>query len=467
MIGAHRVPTWNVDPMAPMCRMWTPIVSSLPLKESITLAAMKICNCPILMATAEFPTWSMLRLSKKLPPAVAIGGPNSTWDKKTNFISLACQCAKKEGESPACCVGPNAHLAVAGADSPTSRTEPQAVFLQNVCVVTYGTLPTTNCSLKVLPVLDPPPIIIDPLDTRTGAVSAGTRWTLVAAMIGGLLLLLLLCCCCCVMRQKKRKEYEEEEIVETEYPGKEEWLEQPLQEQAPRSMPAEPMDHEPVALAAVPPVVPPVDDEESEYSGEGDNRGGGHDDDEESDGSGRRRRGGNYVGEDDENTRRRWPGGTIPDEEKDREQIQLKPIPPKDPKPDDPWDEPGRNIDEIKPDPDEMSAQEFERYDPGGGVYDPKRPQKDPVEWNNKWEKGRPPEGDEYDDRKHRIQAGMGEGEIWDKLDQDDQSKSTMGGTGGDAFDWVVQSAMNVMDTADEHGHLSGDEDSTVVSSQK
>eukprot|EP00522_Entomoneis_paludosa_P011878 CAMPEP_0172439052 /NCGR_PEP_ID=MMETSP1065-20121228/165_1 /TAXON_ID=265537 /ORGANISM="Amphiprora paludosa, Strain CCMP125" /LENGTH=472 /DNA_ID=CAMNT_0013187679 /DNA_START=111 /DNA_END=1529 /DNA_ORIENTATION=- len=393
--------------------------------------------------------------------------PELDLGQRTNFISLACQCASHahQGGLPNCCVGKNAHLSTGGAANPLTRTEPQQVFIQNVCVVTYGTLPGTNCSLKILPVLEPPPIVAVPLNTRSGGSATGNRWTLVAAMIATLLLLLLICCCCCVMRRRKRKEYEEEEIIETEYPGKEEWLEQPLQEQAPRSMP--PPEEGELAAVPVPLAMPPPEDDPSEYSGEGDNLGGGHDDDEDSDGEGRRRRGGNYVDEEEEDTRRRWPGGTIPDEEKEKEQIKLKPIPPKDPAPDDPWDEPGRNIEEIKPDPDEMSAQEFERYDPGGGVNIPQRPEKEPLEWDNKWEKGRRPEGDEYDDRKHRIQAGMGHGEIWDKLDQDDASKSTKGAAGGDAFDWVVQSAMNVMDNADEQGHLEGDDDSTVPPSSQ
>lgn len=386
--------------------------------------------------------------------------PDLTLAQRTNFISLACQCTSQvfQGTAqPNCCVGVNAHLPTAGAANPATRTEPQEIFIQNVCVVTYGTLPGTNCSIQILPVLDPPPIIPIIPASRSGGTANGTR-PLIPAIIGALLLLLLICCCCCILRRRRRKEYEEEEIIETEYPGKEEYLETPLQEQAARSMPEFPPDNPLGEQSAEP--VDPMDDP-SEYSGEGRNRGGGNEDDEDEDGEGRRRRGGNYVGEEEEDNQRRWGGGLLPPSDTNKDGINLRPIPPKDPAPDDPWDQPGRNIDEIKPDPDEMSAQEFVRYDPGGGVATDIKPGKDPVTINNNWKKGEKPEGDENDDRKHRIQAGMGEGEIWEKLDQDDQSKSTRGGAGGDAFDWVVQSAMNVMDTADEYGHLEGDDDST------
>lgn len=394
--------------------------------------------------------------------------PELTLQQRMLFNSLACQCGSQQvatGERADCCVGDRAHIANAGALQPATRSEPQSVFLENVCVVTYSTLPGTNCSIKVLPVNDPPPIIIDPFRAGTGTAD-GHRWTLVAAMLATALLLLLLCCCCCTVRQRKRKEYEEEEIIETEYPGKEEWLEEPMQEQAP--LPVAPPVAQSEDLVAEPGEreSPPVD-EESEYSGEGGNRGGGYEDDEDDDGEGRRRRGGNYVGEEEEDTRRRWPGGEIPDNERDQEVVQLKPIPPKDPPPPEEWDEPMRNIDEIKPPPDDDSVQKFDRHIPETGVHDPQRPQKDPVTWKNNWQRGEKPEGDEDDGRKHRIQGGLGDQEIWDRLDQDSNSKSTTRGGTGDAFDWVVNSALNVMENADDQGHLVGDDDSTVPPADK
>ena len=389
--------------------------------------------------------------------------PELTLEQELLYNSLACECKSSPDQRADCCIGDRSHLPTNGALEPDTRSPVETVFLERVCTVTYGTLPGTNCSIIILPTGNPPPVIVTPFPGAAGTAN-GNRWTLVAAMLATALLFLLCCCCCCGARNRYRKDAEEEELIEEEFPGKEEIIEEPLQEAAPRAIPpvaqsedlvAEPGERE----------SPPMD-EESEYSGSGDNRGGGYEDDEESDGEGRKRRGGNYVGEPEEDVRRRWPDGEIPDPQKDRETVVLKPIPPKE-KIEEEWDYPMRDIQEIKPEPDEMSGQEFERHIPETGVVTYDRPQKDPVTWKNDWERGEKPEGDEYDDRKHRIQAGMGEGEIWDRLEQDSNSKSTTrGGGGGDAFDWVVQSAINVMDTADQQGHLSGDDESTQPPSE-
>ena len=52
----------------------------------------------------------------------------------------------------------------------------------------------------------------------------------------------------------------------------------------------------------------------------------------------------------------------------------------------------------------------------------------------------------------------MGEGEVWDKLEntQDEESKAGNGG-GPDIFDWVVSSAMDALHTTEEAGHLDDD----------
>ena len=392
--------------------------------------------------------------------------PRLTLGQKGNYNSLACQCATHQQSAGgvdnkndmACCIGKNARLSTSGArNSAQLATEPENVFLDNVCLLTYGTLPGTNCSIKLLPFDEPPPFVVPPppLDPRSGATADASNWNLLAPIIATILLLLLCCCCCCIIRRRRRKEEQEEEIIETEYPGKEEWLETPLQEQAPhmeRGMPG------PVGADGNP---EGYHDDPDDYDEEGKNRSGGYDDDEYSDGDGRRARGFNYAVPEEEDTKRRWPGGEYIPPEKPNNSHALRPIPPKERMPPPEWDEPARNIEEIKH-KDDQSVQEFDPYIPDGGVHDPQRPGRDPVTWKNDWQRGTPPEDDERDGRKHRIQTGMGQGEIWDRLDSDTVSKSTAIKGGGDVFDWVVKSALAVMDGADQNGYLDGDDDSTV-----
>ena len=98
---------------------------------------------------------------------------------------------------------------------------------------------------------------------------------------------------------------------------------------------------------------------------------------------------------------------------------------------------------------DDDSVQQFEPYIPDSGVPVDDRQPKDPVTWKNDWQRGKAPEDDENENRKHRIQSGLGEGEIWDKLDNaDDQTRSQATGAGGDVFDWVVSSALGALDGA-------------------
>ncbi|KAL7563939.1 hypothetical protein ACA910_017554 [Epithemia clementina (nom. ined.)] len=394
--------------------------------------------------------------------------PELTLGQKGNYNSLACQCASHQhdagGENnvndKSCCIGSNAHLSTAGAPNARTATEPETVFLQNVCLVTYGTLPGTNCSIQLLPFNEPPPVIVPFVaDPRSGATAEGSDWNLLAPIIATFLLLLLCCCCCCVVRRRRRKEEQEEEIIETEYPGKEEWLETPLQGQSPnmeRGMPV------PVGADGNP---EGYRDDPDDYDSEGKNRKGGYDDDEYSDGDGRRARGYNHAIPEEEDTKRRWPGGEYVPPENPPNNHALRPTPEKDPMPPPEWDEPMRNIDELKH-KDDQSVQEFDPYNPDAGVHDPQRPPRDPVTWKNNWERGVPPEDDENDGRKHRIQSGMGQGEIWDRLDTDSVSKSTAVRGNGDVFDWVVKSALAVMDGADQHGYLDGDDDSTVPGQQ-
>ena len=389
--------------------------------------------------------------------------PELTLGQKGNFNSLACQCASHQhnaggannNNDKSCCMGSNAHLKTNGATNDArDATEPQIVFLQNVCLVTYGTLPGTNCSIELLPFKEPPPVIVPrAIDPRGGTAASGSDWNLLAPIIATLLLLLL--CCCCVVRRRRRKDEEEEEIIETEYPGKEEWLETPMDGQSPgmeRGMPL-PTDGDGNPQG--------YRDDSEDYDEEGRNRRGGHDDDEYSDGDGRKARGFNYATPDEEDKKRRWPNGEYIPPDQPRDSHALRPTPEEDPMPPPEWDEPMRNIDELKHKSDD-SVQEFDPYNPDGGVHDPQRPPRDPVTWKNEWERGVPPEDNERDGRKHRIQTGMGKGEIWDQLDDGSATKSTTVRNNGDVFDWVVKSALAVMDGADQQGYLDNDDESTV-----
>ena len=177
---------------------------------------------------------------------------------------------------------------------------------------------------------------------------------------------------------------------------------------------------------------------------------GANEAEDEDEGEGRRKRGSNYVDEEDDDGIPRWGGPRLPPPENPPpDPLKLRPIPDKEPEDPPEWDQPGREILEPKH-KDEMEGQTFEPYNPDGGVATDDRQPKDPLDWRKDWNRPKPPEVDDSDNRKHRIQSGLGEGEVWDKLNEgDDQSKSLVSG-GGDVFDWVVQSALGVLDKADD-----------------
>ena len=361
-----------------------------------------------------------------------------TLEQNAAFNSLACICRSQEGKAPDCCLGSNAQIVTAGALPPSTRTEEQLQYLTAVCIVTDGTI-TGQCPPKIRERETPPPIIIIPANGASGGggLSDGAKWAIIAAAIAAALLLLLLCCCCCVLRRKRAKALEEEE--EEGYGGK------PGEdvETAPEQYPGDSDRDLPAAAAAI----PPGSDDDSSYEGEG-----------------RKSRGQNFAEDEDDETRRRLRGeGELPPDNNPRETVQLRPPPPKEPEEDPDWDYPGREINEPKPDPDEYSAGEYEHYEPDGGVHIPEHPPRDPVEpYKNKWERLKKEEPDEVDMRKHRIQSGLGEGEVWDKLGENEEPDPSSKAPEGDVFDWVVQSALGVLDKSDEAGHLD-DEGSTTV----
>lgn len=389
--------------------------------------------------------------------------PELTLKQTGVFNKLACEC-KARGGADTCCLGQNANIPTQGALNSQTRTEGELQFLTEVCKLTDATLPDTKCPPVILDREDPPPPVVNPIVPATpaaataggGGLSDGAMWGIIAAAA---LLLLALLCCCCICRKKKQDALEEEEVMEENGVGSkgadiEQAPEQPKElASTPREMPV------------VPPVVipPPMDHDDEEEDGR--KRGGAGDIGDEWDEDGNKRRGGNIADPPVDVTKRRLHGeGEIPENEFVPERLALQPIPDPNPNPDPEWDYPGRQIADRKPDPDEMSAQEFDPYNPDGGVYFPEREGREPVGMPKlAWDRLKKETPDEVDQRKRRVQAGLGEGEVWNSLAQaEDDNHSTAGpSAGGDVFDWVVQSALGVLDKND-HANSAASPDSQV-----
>jgi hypothetical protein len=251
-------------------------------------------------------------------------------------------------------------------------------------------------------------------------------------------------------RRKKRQEEEEERINEAKTLENAE----AVPEQAPGSNPrGMDLDDPTLAAAAVPPGVAGaaadpryVDEEDIEGA-----RGARNINDEEEEEEISKARGSARIPPEEEAKRRRLRGeGEINDPEVPHDRVVLRPPPEKNPEEDPNWDYPGRDINYPK-DSDEMSAGQVDHYEPDGGVYLPQRPTKEPLDWRRSWERPDVEDPDDNDNRKHRIQAGLGEGEVWDKLNEKDDVSTGPKNT-GDVFDWVVSSALGVLDNTDKQG---------------
>ncbi|GKY92929.1 hypothetical protein MPSEU_000261900 [Mayamaea pseudoterrestris] len=402
------------------------------------------------------------------------------------FNALACRCRSQEGASFNCCLGQNAQIDTSGSLDP-SRTSEQAAYLTAVCRVTDGTIPEPRgCKPDLYNPNDPPPLMfagagaVVPAAPETG-LSAGEK---AGIIVGAILGLLLLCCLgfCCLW--KRRRAVDEEEVEEVKEVTED--VEQAPSEVPPsqdRDIMAEPAMMAPAAIMAVPPRR--YEDEEEvrgkkgaghidqyeededmrrkggsgqldEYEDVEDVRGGrgsGNIQDEEEDEEVRKRRGYGKIDETDPDPNRRLRGaGAIPDPNNPQEKVVLRPI-EKEHEEDPDWDYAGRDMNYPK-DKDVDEAQILDPYVPDGGVYIPEREKKPPLDWKNKWERPEVEDPDDYDNRKHRIQAGLGAGEVFDHLDEEESAVKSNTGEGGDVFDWVVQSALGVLDKTDMTGNL-------------
>jgi hypothetical protein len=374
-----------------------------------------------------------------------------TLQQSATFNTLACICRSQEGASFDCCIGSNAQIPTSGALNP-QRTRSEASYLTSVCKLTDATI-DGKCPPKIRARAEPPGALTK--QVGSGGGNDGWKWALIAAAI---VLAILLCCCCCVWRRYIKKKQEEEEAARREAEGMgakgvppvgigpgtrggigEQDPEQPLPRDGSAANGGIGEDD---VNAMGPPVIA---------------RGAALDDESEETEEGRKRRGGGPLPPDDEENGLNIPTAPRlpPPEDPPKDPTNLRPIPDKEAE-DDEWDHPGRDINYPK-DKDEMSAGEVDHYEPDGGVYLPEREGKDPLNWKKDWNRQKPEEPDEIDDRKHRIQSGLGEGEVWDKLEQDSSHHSKQVPQ-GDVFDWVVQSALGVLDKNDEAAHLE-DED--------
>jgi hypothetical protein len=374
-----------------------------------------------------------------------------TLQQSATFNTLACICRQQEGSKEDCCLGSKARIPTAGALVPIAdQTPSQKNYLTSVCKLTDATI-EGQCPPSVRDRAIPPEALVTPVST--GGNDA-LMWGLIAAAIA---LALLLCCCCCVWRKKRMQQVEEEE-EEVKIEEGQAAKSLPPQESAP-----------PVALGphllrktGIDPVNGPrgmdVDDVEPTGPGGAGMGAAGNSvaEDEDDDEEGRKRRGGGIIPPEDEETGLRMPTAPRlpPPDDIEIPPLALRPIPPKESENDE-WDHPGRDINFPK-DKDDMSAGEFDHYEPDGGVNIPQRERKDPLNWKKDWNRQKPEDPDEVDLRKHRIQTGLGEGEVWDKLGQDETEISKQAPT-GDVFDWVVQSALGVLDKSDEAGQLKSD----------
>lgn len=400
------------------------------------------------------------------------------------FNALSCVCASLEGQDASCCLGPNGKLDTGGALTAATRTQPEVQFLTYACITIDNTLPDTACKLSDSGRGTPPPAVIgDTIGSIPKAQKVGgddddnvwdwLKWLLLAL----LLLLLLLCCCCCTIRRKRLMaiaEEEEEQRLAALAADKEVDVEQQTEMVVPsedggdnerfvNDTEEEDAGDREVFYAEGDEEVEVMQDDGEAYPDEemmvvGLAGGANNDDDDSEDGN--KRRGAHNLPEDEDEKNRRIGGyGQLPpDEEPDPNRNNLRPIDPRDPEDDPDWDQPGRDINFPKPAPDEYSAG-YDHDDIDGGVYLPERDRKEPAEYvKPHWERLKKETPEEIDSRKRRIQSGLGEAEVWNKLDEDSDPEDK-DPRSNDVFDWVVESALGVLDKSNDAAHVVDDDE--------
>jgi hypothetical protein len=409
------------------------------------------------------------------------------------FNSLSCVCASLEGQDNTCCLGENGQLDTGGALTQSARTQPQVQFLTFTCITIDNTLPDTACKLEDKDPGTPPPAAIgDALpkaENDDDSVWDWLKWLLLAL----LLLLLLCCCCCCTIRRRRLMaiaEEEEEQRLAALAAEKEVDVEQQTEmvdgpsddgdyDRFVNNEEEEDAGDRGVSYGEEDEEFGVANNEASSYPDDDDMvagvAGGANNDDDDSEGGnkgrgannadddsedGNKRRGAHNLPEDEDERKRRIGGyGQLPpDDDPDPRKRPLRPIDPRDPEDDPDWDQPGRDINFPRAPPDDYSAG-YDHDDIDGGVYNPQRERKAPAEYvQPHWERLKKETPEEVDSRKRRIQTGLGEAEVWNKLDEDSEV-GDRDRPSNDVFDWVVESALGVLDKSDDAAHVIGDEE--------
>ena len=353
------------------------------------------------------------------------------------FVSIACLCQEREGNDISCCFGEDAGLFQEGALNLASRTEDEASYLRAACLLTQAVLGPEQCETPV-----------QTINPAAGVISFPATPVVVAPPPGGegnndllwlllLLLIPLICCICCCCVRKDKDEEEEYETTVTE----QKIVEGPDGPPEDAGVPPQPEDVEQALLAPV-----PVEEPEPFSAGDEDDEGGGGprpgdpvepplaagapgmgemEDDVEEDENIGRKMGANPDDDEDEDGGRRFGGqGELPLPPAP-EGVRLRHV-EREPDSDDEFEYPERQINEFK----------YKRTDSGqilpheeidSGVHIPTRPVKPPVVFNpKKYERPAIPEPVYIDPRKERVQMGLGDGEVWDALNnwEEEQEKS-------------------------------------------
>lgn len=413
-----------------------------------------------------------------LPPRPALD-----LELNTLFVTIACLCTEREEfTSPACCIGPNAKFYTDGAADPLPiRTEEQDNYLRQACLMTQAVLGDEQC------VYDPSTLAPGAIGQVFIAVPPVAPLPPEGPNPAWYLLLLLLCFCCiwincCCRRDKEIEEQWETvvteetivkgpdgEIIEEEPPVEPD-VEAPApppppvvvppppppppEEPEPEPKPPTPTPTPPPTPPPPPPLPPPPEEPEpfdagDEFDEEGDQPRPGppeeppeeppmvdeppppvpvvpqppeEEPEDESEGKAK------DPGSDDEDSQagRKFRGEGLLPEPPEPEGVVLRPVVIVPPEPAE-YEYPERELIEPPKEKDEDSVQEFEPYIPDGGVYDPKRPVKPPVEFNPSWQREEKPEPVYIDPRKQRIQMKLGDGDVWEHLDDWEEEEEKTG----------------------------------------
>ena len=369
---------------------------------------------------------------------------------QTVFVSIACLCQEREGNDISCCFGPEAGIFQEGAADLASRTEDEASYLRAACLLTQAVLGPEQCDLPVatidpgaIPIAFPQvPVVVLPAEPDDG--DNDLLWLLL------LLLIPLICCICCCCYRKDKEAQEEYEITVTE----QKIVEGPDGPISDTGIPPQPEDVE--QALSVPPAEPPATDKgipplplagdpSEPFSGGDEFDEGGNaprpgppmaagapgmgemEDDEEDEENIGRKMGANPDDDDSEDGRRRFGGqGELPLPPAP-EGVRLRHV-EREPGTEAEYEYPERQINEFKY-KREDSGQILPHEEIDSGVNIPTRPPREPVIMPNPSYRRQPiPEPVYIDPRKARKQMGLGDGAVWDELNnwEEEQEKTGM-----------------------------------------